>query len=283
MKGPPSRRQQGSRHTKRNSTLWKEEPPKKRKKYVLIGAGALTLLSVGAIAILDVYADWQLTQPNNSRKLRHLAAAAVGGCRLHATANAANANAVVAAIQDQRADSCPPSAWNPLVTDVSRDHQGRINISFSTTTGNIQGTAVTMPADSTPRWVYLATENQWYSSAEDSSPILVVRPTGTPLESPTHTPRPPPTAKLAPAYTPMPRRPTITPYTPRTVWQNVMPTPAQPPAQVTTGTPTPSPYKPTPPTTAVNTQKQRTGRNYHLPRTTSPRERLGLQRQPNAL
>ena len=254
---PETARQQTQTH-EAQLYPWKEEPPKKRKKSILIGASALALLSVGAIAILA----FMLAGNSPSRTT-------LGSCDTwlrqqlvgspQATANAANANAVVAAIQDQRPDSCPPSAWNPLVTNVSRDHQGRINIRFSTTTGNIQGTAVTMPADSTPRWVYLATGNQWYSSAEDSSPILVVRPTGTPLESPTHTPRPPPIAELAPAYTPMPRRPTVTPYTPRTVWQNVMPTPAQPPAQVTTGTPTPSPYKPTPPTTAVNTQKRRTG------------------------
>ena len=237
---------------------WKEEPPKKRKKYVLIGAGALALLSVGAIAVLTFMLTGNSPSPTTLGSCdTWLRQQLVGSPQ--ATANAENANVVVAAIQDQRAADCSPSAWNPLVKNVSRDHQGRINIRFSTTGGISRGATVTMPADSTPRWVYIATENQWYSSAEDSSPILVVRPTGTPLESPTHTPRPPPIAELATAYTPMPRRPTMTPYTPRTVWQNVMPTPAQPPAQVTAGTPTPSPYKPPPTTTAVNTQKQRTG------------------------
>ena len=237
---------------------WEETPPKKSKKPILIGASTLTLLAVAAIVVLALMLNGDSPARANLESCdTWLRQQLVDSPQ--AAANAENANTVVAYVQSQRPNSCPPGAWNPLVTNVSRYHKGNIDISFSIAIGNTRGTTVTMPADGTPRWVYIATENQWYSSAEDSSPILVVPPTGTPLASPTHTPRPPPTAKLAPAYMPMPRRPTITPYTPRTVWQNIMPTSAQPPAQVTTGTPTPSPYKPTPPTTAVNAQKQRTG------------------------
>ena len=48
---PETARQQPQTH-EAQLYPWEEEPPKKRKKPILIGAGALALLSVGAIAVL---------------------------------------------------------------------------------------------------------------------------------------------------------------------------------------------------------------------------------------
>ena len=233
---PETARQQTQTH-EAQLYPWKEEPPKKSKKSILIGAGALALMSVGAIAVLT----FMLTDGSPSRTT-------LANCDAwlqqqlvdspQAAANAENANTVVAYVQSQRPNSCPPGAWNPLVTNVSRDHEGNIDISFSIAIGNTQGTAVTMPADGTPRWAYLATKNQWYSTTEDSSPILVVRPTGTPLQSPT--------ATVQPIYTRQPlqtvsaaRAPTPTPYmTVRPAYTPRPPSPTLPAVQIPTPTST---------------------------------------------
>ena len=123
-----------------------------------------------------------------------------------ATANVENVNAVVAAIQDQRATDCSPRSWNPLVRNVSRDHDTNIDVRFSTAGGISRGAAVTTTTEGVPRWFYLAAENRWYSPAEDSPPFLAAQPTSTdqplppttttqPVTAPRSTPQvwPPPT------------------------------------------------------------------------------------------
>ena len=222
---PETARQQTQTH-EAQLYPWEEETPKKSKKSILIGAGALALLSVGAIAVLT----FMLTGGSPSRTT-------LANCDAwlqqqlvdspQAAANAENANTVVAYVQTQRPDSCPPDAWNPLVTNVARDSAGNIDISFTTESRETRGTAVTMPTHGTARWVYLATDSQWYSPTEDSSPISAVRPTVTPLPSPTATvqpiytrqplqtvsavraPTPTPYVMVRPAYTPRPPSPIL--------------------------------------------------------------------------
>ena len=179
---PETARQQTQTH-EAQLYPWEEEPPKKRKKPILIGAGALALLSVSAIAVLTLL----LTGGSPSQ-------ATLGSCDAwlqqqligspQAAANAENANTVVTYVQSQRPDLCPPSAWNPLVTNVSRDHEGNIDISFSTTTGNTGGTAVTMPADGNPGWAYSADQNTW--GPRQRTPDQT-RPTYTPHPAPNYT------------------------------------------------------------------------------------------------
>ena len=142
---------------------WEESPPKKRKKPILIGTGVMTLLAVATIAAVSALImtgdsnhpakcdTWLREKMVNSPE---------------ATANIENVNAVVAAIQDQRATDCSPSAWNPLVKNVSRDHESNIDVRFSTTGGISRGATVTTNTEGAPRWVYLAGENQWYSPAD---------------------------------------------------------------------------------------------------------------------
>ena len=141
---------------------WEETKPKKSKKPVLIVAGALALLSVGAIAILAFMLTDSSPSPTTLAKcdtwMRQQLVAVPD-----AAANATNANTVVAYVQSQRPDSCPPSAWNPLVNNVARDDEGNIDIIFATTTGNTGGTAVTMPADGNHGWAYSADQNTWDS------------------------------------------------------------------------------------------------------------------------
>ena len=162
---------------------WEETKPKKSKKPVLIVAGALALLSVGAIAILAFMLTDSSPSPTTLAKcdtwMRQQLVAVPD-----AAANAANANTVVAYVQSQRPDSCPPSTWNPLVNNVARDDEGNIDISFSTTTGNTGGTAVTMPADGNPSWAYSADQNTW--GPRQRTPDQT-RPTYTPHPAPNYT------------------------------------------------------------------------------------------------
>ena len=162
---------------------WEETKPKKSKKPVLIVAGVLTLLSVGVIAILAFMLTGNSPSPTTLAKcdtwMRQQLVAVPD-----AAANAANANTVVAYVQSQRPDSCPPSTWNPLVNDVARDDEGNIDIIFSTTTGNTGGTAVTMPADGNPGWAYSADQNTW--GPRQQTPDQT-RPTYTPHPGPNYT------------------------------------------------------------------------------------------------
>ena len=185
-----------------------EDQPKRRTKPILIGAGVLTLLAVATIATLSalIMTDdspvlakcdtWLREQLINSRE---------------ATANVENVNAVVAAIQNQRAADCFPRTWNPLVTNVSRDHDSNIDVRFSTVGGISRGIAVTTTTEGAPRWFYLAAENRWYSPAEDGPPIFAAQPTGT-------TPPPTPSATARPVQAPNPptttsvSAPPTTPY-----------------------------------------------------------------------
>ena len=109
------------------------------------------------------------------------------------TANADNANAVIAGIRAQRPSDCPPDTWNPLVTgtagtggfDVNvpptlaeggaagtgeafdntpwRDNLGNIGIDFEAT-GDARGSPVTLPLDRGTRWMYLANQGVWYAA-----------------------------------------------------------------------------------------------------------------------
>ena len=181
---------------------------KRRAKPILIGAGVLTLLAVAAIAAVSTI----MTNDSN-----HLAKCDIWlqeqlVTSQQAAANAENANAVVAAIQDQRAANCSPGVWNPLVTNVSRDHETNIDVRFSTAGGISRSATVTTNAEHAPRWFYMAAENRWYSPAEDTLPILAMQPTST---TPPPPPPPPPTATARPVHAP--RSPATVSTPPRTL------------------------------------------------------------------
>ena len=114
-----------------------------------------------------------------------------------ATPNTHATNDAIEAIQASRPAQCPPGAWNPVVNDLGRDHLGNIDVKFWTTNTNLRGTAVTMPADGTPRWVYLAEKRQWYSSKLDDRSVLTTPPTASNQSAPT-------TTTARPNYTSLP-------------------------------------------------------------------------------
>ena len=190
---------------------WEEEPKKKPPKSTLIGVGGGVLLVAAAIALIAFSMTDKESTANSNVFLKcdtwfqqQMVASP------QAAANAENANAVVAYVQSQRPDSCPPGAWNPLVTNVTRDHEGNIEVNFSTLPGQTRGMAVTMPAEGTPRWVYLTTDSQWYSSTVGTPQISAAPPASSPLPPPTYTPRPVTTARLVPTHTTAPPHPTAT-------------------------------------------------------------------------
>ena len=115
-----------------------------------------------------------------------------------ATANADNANAVIAGIQAQRPSDCPPDTWNPWVVENDsnrkpfnvnvpptlsgannnravpnakfkqspwRDNLGNIAIVFGNAGSSQRGSPVTRPLDRGKRWMYLAAQGVWYASA----------------------------------------------------------------------------------------------------------------------
>ena len=118
--------------------------------------------------------------------------------------SAQNANAAIKAIQDNSPNQCAPSAWNPVVRTTAKDHVGNIDVQFWKTKIKLQGTAVTMPAEGSQRWVYLAEKEQWYSSKLDETSILDTTITSTSLQT-----TPSPTAR--PAQNPIPTRRAQTP------------------------------------------------------------------------
>ena len=143
---------------------WEEKATKKPTKSILIGVGGGVLLVATAITLIAfLLTDNEPTENSNA----YLKCDAWLQQQLvdspQAAANAENANTVVAYVQSQRPDSCPPSTWNPLVNNVARDDEGNIDIIFATTTGNTGGTAVTMPADGNHSWAYSANQNTWDS------------------------------------------------------------------------------------------------------------------------
>ena len=77
------------------------------------------------------------------------------------------------------------------------DHLGNIDVKFRITNTNLRGTAVTLPADGTPRWVYLAEKRQWYSSKLDDRSVLTTPPTASNQSAPT-------TTTARPNYTSLP-------------------------------------------------------------------------------
>ena len=112
-----------------------------------------------------------------------------------------DANAAITDIQANRPNQCAPSAWNPVVDNVAKDYVGNIDVKFWITNTNLRGTAVTMPADGTPRWVYLAKKRQWYSSKLDGRSVLITPPTASNQSAPTtarpnYTSLPPPTEPM---------------------------------------------------------------------------------------
>ena len=190
---------------------WEGEPKKKPPKSILIGVGGGVLVVAAAIALIAFSLnDNEPTADSNTfldcdTWLRQQLVSSP-----KAAANAETANAVVAYVQSQRPDSCPPGAWNPLVTNATTDHKGNIDVTFSTLPGQARGMAVTMPAEGTPRWVYLTTDSQWYSSTVGTPPISAAPPESSPLPPPTYTPRPATTARLIPTHTTAPTYPTAT-------------------------------------------------------------------------
>ena len=188
---------------------WEEKATKKPTQSILVGVGGLLLVAAITLIAFSL-TDNEPTADSNTfldcdTWLRQQLVSSP-----KAAANAENANAVVAYVQSQRPDSCPPGTWNPLVTNVTRDHEGNIDVTFSTLPGQARGIAVTMPADGTPRWVYLVTDSQWYSSTIDAPQIWAAPPTSSPLPPPTYTPRPATTARLVPTHTTAPPHPTAT-------------------------------------------------------------------------
>ena len=123
-----------------------------------------------------------------------------------ATANADNANAVIASIQSQRPSDCPQDTWNPWVTGTAgtsafnvnvpptlstdgtagkgkaftntplRDQFGNMGVDFDTANTVQRGAPTTLPIDRSPRWMYLSYQGIFYGSmlsANTTAPILM--------------------------------------------------------------------------------------------------------------
>ncbi len=110
------------------------------------------------------------------------------------TANEANANAIVQAIQGQRQDDCPVDAWNPVIgnngaqgfsvnvplsltdgtnapsqtlefrTNPIRGGNGDVGVHFINAggTSDYNGQPITLPLNQAKRWMYIATAGAWY-------------------------------------------------------------------------------------------------------------------------
>ena len=159
-----------------------------QKRPILIGIGALALLAITVISVI-----WTLTTTDDTSDLAKCDTWLRAQFVNHAetTASARNANAVVGAVQDQRAADCPRNAWNPLVSSITQTRYGNIEVRFATAGRTPNGQAVTMPAAGTPRWIYVAAEGQWNSVPDRDLPVLAVKPTSTSTPPPPSTAAPP--------------------------------------------------------------------------------------------
>ena len=114
-----------------------------------------------------------------------------------ATANEANANAIVTSIHSQRADDCPSDSWNPEIDSAAtaansfpvnvpqsltaagvtpakaspfrdspvRGGNGDIGINFKATgTHSFNGQPITKPLNQAARWMYIANAGTWYQA-----------------------------------------------------------------------------------------------------------------------
>ena len=125
------------------------------------------------------------------------------------SANTANANATVSAIQDQRTNECRKDAWNPVVTSIARHRGGNIEVEFSTTGGISRNAAITTPEINAARWLYVATENQWYTSENLPTQFVESKPVSTPAPL---TPSPwPPDVTTEPPHAPTTQQPPMQP------------------------------------------------------------------------
>ena len=150
----------------------------KSSNRVKITAGVLIILAVGAtMGLFLILKEDTPSQETLAKCDAWLQQQLLGAPS--ATANADNGNIVVEYIQSQRPDSCPPKAWNPLVTSIAEDHLGNIDIQFATT-GTSRDNPATTPADGTLRWAYSAAEGQWYSSKLEDPTILIGQQTAVP-------------------------------------------------------------------------------------------------------
>ena len=188
-----------------------------QKKPVLAAVGVLALLAITAISII-----WMLTTNDDNSDLTQcdtwLRTQFVNYPEI--TTSTRNANAAVAAIQEQRTADCPRNAWNPLVSNITKTPDGNIEVRFATVGRTSNGQSATMTAAGQSRWIYMAAEDRWHSVPAGTLPALAVKPTNTspprpPLPSTTtpptetanadHDPQPKstasPTATMAPAAT----------------------------------------------------------------------------------
>ena len=159
-----------------------------QKRPILIGIGALALLAITVIGVI-----WTLTANDDTSNLAKCDTWLREQFAHHAetTASVRNANAVVGAVQDQRAADCPRNAWNPLVSSIAQTRDGNIEVRFATAGRTPNGQAVTMPATGTPRWLYVAAQGQWHSAPDGDLPVLAVKPTSTAPPPPPSTAAPP--------------------------------------------------------------------------------------------
>lgn len=116
-------------------------------------------------------------------------------------ATADGANVGVSYVQSQYAENCPPSRWNPRVSEVAVDDDGNIDLSFALPSVATDGNPVTTTGEGTLRWVYLAADSRWYAAPPDHPTVPgetrpedrettagVTAPTATPMPEPTATP-----------------------------------------------------------------------------------------------
>ena len=164
----------------------------------------------------------------------------------HPVVTADGANVGVSYVQSHHDDHCPPSRWNPHVSEVAIDDAGNIDVSFALPSVATGRNPVTTTGEGTLRWMFLIADGRWYA-AEPHHPMAdrsenwrptaeVVATVATPAPVPTW----PHKAAPLPTWAPLP---TAAPWLVPTLWPPPMvsrPTPADS-IQPTAPAPTPTP------------------------------------------
>ena len=90
----------------------------------------------------------------------------------HSVVTTDDANAGVSYVQSQHDDHCPPSRWNPHVSEVAIDDAGNIDVSFATPSVTTGSNPVTTTGEETLRWVFLVADGRWYATEPDHPAVL---------------------------------------------------------------------------------------------------------------
>ena len=130
-----------------------------RHKWLVVSVVALLVLASAAGAVMLKQRSSSSTIARCDSYLRQ---------QLVSANHAITSNAMIDNVQ-REFTGCSRPIWNPQVVSFNRDHLGNIDLTFADSASD---NTVTQPAAGVLRWVYVSSEQRWYSSALTDPSVL---------------------------------------------------------------------------------------------------------------